>query len=78
MFGQPNDEAKEKFTFPFHQSDMKWKSYKNTDERLAALQIPQNVLNEISTENLINVCFEFPYLFDFYACDNQHQGLECL
>lgn len=78
MFGQPNDEAKEKFTFPFHQNDMKWESYKNTDERLAALQIPQNVLNEISTENLINVCFEFPYLFDFYACDNQHQGLECL
>lgn len=78
MFGQPNDGAKEEYTIPFHQNDIKWNSYRNTDERLAALQIPQDVLNKISTDNLIDVCFDFPYLFDFYAYDNQYQGFECL
>ena len=63
------------FKFPFTQKDAKWKEFSSHQERLAALQIPNELLSSMSTKELFDCCFEFPYLFDVFAFDNIENGL---
>lgn len=64
------------FTFPFSQGDAKWKEFKTSRDRIAALQIPENTLASISTEDLLFICFDYPYLSDVFAFDNMESGVK--
>lgn len=55
-----------------------WKNLDTPQKRKKALQIPANVLSQISTEELLDVCFDYPYLLDFLFYDSYQQGLEAL
>ena len=57
-----SDDVNTSFKFPFSQGDAKWKGFKTPQERIAALQIPDNSLSLISTEDLLLICLDFPYL----------------
>ena len=50
------------YNYPVKPGDPVWTTYKNGAERLAALQIPQEVLHTISTEGLIQTCIDYPGL----------------
>lgn len=41
-----------------------WKNLDTPQKRKKTLQIPANVLSQISTEELLDVCFDYPYLKD--------------
>ena len=44
-----------KFTFPEG-----WQSIPNHEEKIAALQIPENILQKLSTDNLAEACMTYP------------------
>ncbi|MBR6286671.1 MAG: hypothetical protein IKR18_06760 [Bacteroidaceae bacterium] len=66
------------FVFPFSASDNKWKEFKTVRERKEALQIPETTLKQISTENLLEVCMDYPYIIDMLAYDNPDVGFKAL
>ena len=58
------------FKFPFTQTDEKWKEYNNPQDRITALQIPEQILSSIPTQELLNHCLDFPYLADAFLFAN--------
>ena len=57
-FGQGNVE-KPYFVFP---ERSQWQHLKNPQERKSFLQIPEEFLSNILTDELLVVCLEYPYL----------------
>ena len=43
-------------------------------ERKASLQIPDDVLANISTEGLLETCLDFPYLFEIWFHGSNYQN----
>ena len=75
-FATPTEQEKNKlYVFP---EKKEWKNLDTPQKRKKALQIPANVLSQISTEELLDVCFDYPYLLDFLFYDSYQQGLEAL
>ena len=75
-FATPTEQEKNKlYVFP---EKKEWKNLDTPQKRKEALQIPVNVLSQISTEELLDVCFDYPYLLDFLFYDSYQQGLEAL
>ena len=66
------------YNLPFKQGDAKWKSYKSAKDRIKALQIPDSVISHIPTEQLLELCLDFPYLTDMYAFNDPKRGYEYL
>ena len=52
------------FEFPIKPGDGKWEKFNSVKERIATLQMPETTLASISTENLLDICLDFPYLLD--------------
>lgn len=70
--------SKVMFEYPFKQGSSEWNQFKNSTERIAALQIPQNIITQLPTEDLLEICLEFPYLSDVFAFDNFDMGFKAM
>ncbi|MDR3286841.1 MAG: hypothetical protein LBT27_05310 [Prevotellaceae bacterium] len=66
------------YDFPIKQGSKEWAEIESVEKRITALQIPDNVLLDISTEGLLETCLAFPYLIDILFCDNYQKGFEAL
>lgn len=75
---QTTDSLHLSFKFPFSQGDAKWKEFKTPQDRIAALQIPKNILAKISTEDLLLICLDFPYMSDVFAYDDIANGVRAV
>ena len=64
------------YSAPFKQGDDIWNQFKTAKERILALQIPDSVITQIPTEQLLELCLAFPYITDMYAFDNSQKGVE--
>ena len=47
-------------------------------ERLKAANIPQDIIETMSTEDLIETCFNYPFKLDFYAYNSYEEGLAAM
>jgi hypothetical protein len=66
----------DRYQFPFTRGDLKWKEYNSANSRKAALQIPEDILKDLSTKDLIDVCIDYPYLFDMTLYDDMESALD--
>ena len=64
------------FAYPFKQGDAKWKSFESVKDRIIALQIPDTIIAKIPTDQLLDLCLDFPYLTDMYAFDDFQTGFK--
>ena len=64
------------YQFPLRPGMAQWKTLKTHDEMLAVLQIPDNILKSISTEDLIKTSLNYPLFIDIWAYDNMKEGFE--
>jgi hypothetical protein len=55
-----------------------WIKFKSNEEMVKACQIPVSVLSSLSTEDLTEICLQYPLLWDFYAFQNTNSGLDKL
>ena len=52
-----------------------WRTLQTGQEMWEVCQLPEELLNELSTEELIEACMEFPMAYDFVAADNERKGV---
>ena len=66
----------DKYDFPdiSHLND--WNSKDIIPRRFKALQIPDNILANISTAGLLETCLDFPYLLNLFYFNDYQQGFE--
>jgi hypothetical protein len=70
--------VKDVYVFPLKQGSKEWVQVESIEKRIAALQMPDSILVNISTEGLLETCLQFPYLTDILFCENYQKGFEVL
>lgn len=69
-FGQNN----EVYSYPMYPGDEKWNSCKNTQERMNALQLPQRILKTATTDRLLSICLDYPFINNYLYFNNYQDG----
>ena len=65
------------YTYPIKAGTEYWKSL-SVQERHERLQLSDKLLNSMRTEDLIEVCLEYPFALDFFAFDDFQTGFMSL
>jgi hypothetical protein len=64
------------YDYPVKPGTPKWKALKGQIEMQNICQIPESILKEISTSDLIETCLQYPLYFDMFYFDNFQIGFE--
>jgi len=70
-----SDSEESSFEYPINSDSSEWAQYETHDEMLAACTVPDEMLVEMSTEDLINIVLKYPLLCDIFAYDSYKEGL---
>ena len=73
-----NENISDKLKFPIAPNDEKWKELGNTANRKKALQLPHDVLKCLSTEDLLCLCLDYPYLIEVTFYNDYQEGIRNL
>lgn len=63
------------WNYPVKPGTEEWKSLKTHSEKVEVCQIPIDVLKKMPTDDLIEVCLNYPLSFDFYAYNSIKEGI---
>lgn len=66
------------FSFDSVTNPTVWKRFQNLEEMQAACQIPQKVLEKMSTDNLIQACMNYPLYAIYAAYNNEMDGIKVI
>jgi hypothetical protein len=71
-------EQKMKWDYPIKPGTKEWvaAAFKTGRARIDACQIPQNVLNQLSSQELAELCINYPLYIDYLASDDQRRGIK--
>jgi hypothetical protein len=64
--------------YPVKPGTEEWKKLASNEEKVNACQIPENVLSNISTEDLLELTLKYPLLNDIHAFNNINDGISKL
>ncbi len=65
-----------RFTFDSVTNPDVWKTFQNLEEMLAACQIPNEILADMTTEELVNACMTHPLALNYLAYNNEMDGVK--
>ena len=68
----------EVYEFPIKPGTPEWKTLKSHEEMLKVLQIPEDILKNIPTEQLVQTCLNYPLYSDMMAFNNLQDGVESI
>jgi len=71
-------EKKLVWDYPVKRGTVEWKKLKSNEEKVNICQIPENILSSLSTENLTDICLQYPLLYDIFAFNDMNQGIDNL
>jgi len=66
---------KDKYEFPINCEKRQWSQYKTHNEMLEACTVPDEILENATTEQLLDMVLDYPLLCDIYAFDTVEQGV---
>ena len=66
---------KQVWDYPIKSGTPQWKTYKSTPDLVAAIQLPDAILKNISTEDLLTVCMNYPFLGHYSASNSMYEGI---
>lgn len=55
-----------------------WKNFNTLEQMQAACQIPVDLLEKISTEDLVRICMEYPLSLNYMAYNNELEGIKAV
>lgn len=61
--------------YPVKPGTPQWKALNSNEEKVNACQIPDNILSQLSTKDLLDICLAYPLINDIYAFNNVETGL---
>lgn len=64
-----------KYKYPVLPGTTEWKNFKSTAEMIDACNIPDDVLASLSTQELWNVCLQYPLLRQYTASNSPYRGI---
>lgn len=62
------------WNYPIVPGMKEWKEFRSHQEMIDACEIPREVLLSIKTERLVQLCLDYPLLFDIYAFNKISNG----
>jgi hypothetical protein len=71
-------EKKVIWDYPIKPGMEEWKKFESNEEMVKACQIPEKILTSLSTEELMDICLQYPLLYDVFAFENLNNGLDKL
>lgn len=75
-YGQVTTDTK--YRYSISPRTKEWNSYKNANDRKVVLQIPEDVLQNVSTQELLDICLEYPYLVDIMCYNSIQEGFNAV
>ncbi len=66
------------FSFDSIKEPSNWCKYQSLEEMLAACQIPENILQSMTTEELITVCMSHPLKSNYIFYNNEIEGVKVI
>lgn len=66
------------YIYPVTPEKKEWKNLKTHEEKVAACQIPEDILNSLTTEALIETVKNYPLAVDMYAYNSVQEGYQVL
>jgi hypothetical protein len=60
------------FDFP----DIQWAALDTHEQKVAACEIPDSILSDIPTEELVGICMKYPLILDAYAFNSPLLGIK--
>lgn len=76
VFGHENKEIS--FNYPIMPGTKEWSEYNSTLDRIRVLQIPESTLKKLSTESLLDICLDYPFLIEVCLDDNYQANFEII
>ncbi|MCL5267033.1 MAG: hypothetical protein M1469_02885 [Bacteroidetes bacterium] len=64
------------YQWPIKPGTADWKALQTHDEMLAVLQIPVDILEKMSTEDLVETCLNYPLFPDVWAFNSFQEGVD--
>jgi hypothetical protein len=64
------------YDFPIKGGTSEWAAFRTHDEMVAACQVPEPILRELSTEGLIETCLNYPLIGDMGMYSSWQQGFD--
>ena len=66
------------YDYPVKPGTPQWKQLRSNEEKIKACLIPDNILSSLSTQDLLDVCLEYPLLNNIYAFADIEKGIDKL
>lgn len=70
--------AQQKWDFPIKPGTEKWILLGSHSKRVEACQIPEAVLVQMSTQELVEVCYNYPFLIEVFNYDCEKDGIRAI
>lgn len=62
--------------YPVKPGTAKWESLNSLEQKLEVCQIPTDVLQKVGTEELVEMCVNYPLRFNYFAYGNTIMGID--
>ena len=66
------------WNYPVHPGTEEWNKLNTFPERFNALNVPDDILTEMTTENLVKTCLRYPWWILITSRDNNQDGYDFL
>jgi hypothetical protein len=77
-FAAMAQEKKVAWDYPVKPGTEGWAKFDSNKAMVDACQIPEKILSSISTEDLTELCLQYPLLYDVFAFNDLNEGLDKL
>ena len=71
-------QEKTAWDYPIKPKTEEWEKLENNKAKVEVCQMPESVLQDISTNDLMTLCLQYPLLYDVFAFNNVNDGLRKL
>lgn len=68
--------SKTSWDYPIKPGTEQWNALDNLNAKLSATQIPESVLKSVSTEELVELCANYPLLLNCFAYNSLDEGVK--
>jgi carbonic anhydrase len=68
-------EKKKVWDYPVKPGTKEWATFETGEQMFNACQIPLDILNTISTKELVTICLNYPLFNDYVAFNNEREGI---
>lgn len=64
--------------YPVKPGTEEWAKFKTGKQMVDACQIPQEIINELSTEKLVEICLNYPLYVNYLAFNDERKGINII